>query len=586
MPVIETFFGYVETTKDSLILLEACRKGHLPRVGRRLQEQERHLVKSGAVFCFDENESGIKRWTDGLVWSPSRIHGNFLVYRELDDRKNDDEQQQQEQQQDDSSNNVQLITSGLTLLSKRQRERSSRHSYRFKDNGLIKKSMSVVVNGVQQHLISYYNKDDVFKNKFQTPSDIPELAALEISAELLDGQNFRIPFLLGGDDPNRTTTGVGDKKGATTSIERPAKQKKRSASSTRAPRRPSSKAICPTTDPIAEESPCYLPPLLAAAHTIPVPVPFDNQYQLSLPHLNSNNNTIYFSDYRHGSGTSSSSSSSSPSSQEQHHASSYSLGSDAHHHQWTPHSFSTGYSIDRFDQNPHQHLFSSTSFHAINHAAIPTRTPELVSNAFMLDINALFGSGWNDFEIQISSTHFKSRQFFPSSSLLNTLMAQPSLKIKLRLSSPLDSKVSTPASSSSASSAPSSPKQPRSDSSTATITTTTEHPPKRSRVRSRKPVTTQSSLSNQPTENDISTAGNLGDDQGTINRSQAPKPSPRIRAIFAHKDTPVRRWHTRPMTFYTLGGGQVQLPNGCWKSGRLPITDTESFSLTQPFSFR
>jgi hypothetical protein len=231
MPVIETFFGYVETTKDSLILLEACRKGHLPRVGRRLQEQERHLVKSGAVFCFDENESGmyglttyihrilsaysfsigIKRWTDGLVWSPSRIHGNFLIYRELDDRKNDDELQQQEQQQDNNSNNVQLITSGLTLLSKRQRERSSRHSYRFKVNGLIKKSMSVVVNGVQQHLISYYNKDDVFKNKFQTPSDIPKLAALEISAELLDGQNFRIPFLLGGDDPNRTTTGVGGK---------------------------------------------------------------------------------------------------------------------------------------------------------------------------------------------------------------------------------------------------------------------------------------------------------------------------------------------------------------------------------------
>ncbi|CAO3591368.1 unnamed protein product [Absidia cylindrospora] len=66
MPVVETFFGYVETTKDSLLLLEACRQGVLPRVGRRLQEQERPLVKSGAVFCFDENESGIKRWT--MVW--------------------------------------------------------------------------------------------------------------------------------------------------------------------------------------------------------------------------------------------------------------------------------------------------------------------------------------------------------------------------------------------------------------------------------------------------------------------------------------------------------------------------------------
>jgi hypothetical protein len=41
-----------------LLLLEACRQGVLPRVRRRLQEQERPLVKSGAVFCFDENESG------------------------------------------------------------------------------------------------------------------------------------------------------------------------------------------------------------------------------------------------------------------------------------------------------------------------------------------------------------------------------------------------------------------------------------------------------------------------------------------------------------------------------------------------
>ncbi|KAI8331318.1 hypothetical protein BC941DRAFT_438835 [Chlamydoabsidia padenii] len=135
-------------------------------------------------------------------------------------------------------------------------------------------------------------------------------------------------------------------------------------------------------------------------------------------------------------------------------------------------------------------------------------------------------------------------------------MSHPALKIKLRLSSPLDSKVSTPTSS--VSSTPNSPKQQRSDS------TSTDHPPKRSRVRSKKPVTTQPSVSNLPTDIDISSAITLGEDQN--NRSQALKPSPRIRAIFTHKDTPVRRWQTQPLTFYTLGGGQVQLPGGCWKS--------------------
>ncbi|KAG0310317.1 hypothetical protein BGZ97_012653 [Linnemannia gamsii] len=41
------------------------------------------LISPGSVFVFDEEESRICRWTDGKIWSPSRISGNFLVYREL-----------------------------------------------------------------------------------------------------------------------------------------------------------------------------------------------------------------------------------------------------------------------------------------------------------------------------------------------------------------------------------------------------------------------------------------------------------------------------------------------------------------------
>lgn len=37
------------------------------------------MIKSGAVFIFSVEESGIKRWTEGLAWSQSRISGNFLV---------------------------------------------------------------------------------------------------------------------------------------------------------------------------------------------------------------------------------------------------------------------------------------------------------------------------------------------------------------------------------------------------------------------------------------------------------------------------------------------------------------------------
>ena len=74
-----TFQGYVENTKDAFILFEACRCGLLSRVTQRLAGKDRHTVASGSVYIYDETESGIKRWTDGKVWSPSRISGNYLV---------------------------------------------------------------------------------------------------------------------------------------------------------------------------------------------------------------------------------------------------------------------------------------------------------------------------------------------------------------------------------------------------------------------------------------------------------------------------------------------------------------------------
>ncbi|KAG0311820.1 hypothetical protein BGZ99_009885, partial [Dissophora globulifera] len=191
MSIVETFHGYIETTQDTLLIFEACRRGLLPRICRRLQEKERRIVQSGTVFVFDERESGIKRWTDGLVWSPSRILGNFLVYRELDKRNSGkkDASPIDRASRSSSSDNETAI--------EKNRERalvgSLTNSYRFKKNGLIKKTMSIVVNGVSQHMISYYSKEDVLSGNLRTPSSVPELAGLEISPEFLMKQNFRIP---------------------------------------------------------------------------------------------------------------------------------------------------------------------------------------------------------------------------------------------------------------------------------------------------------------------------------------------------------------------------------------------------------
>ncbi|CEP08387.1 hypothetical protein [Parasitella parasitica] len=199
----ETFFGYIETTQDALLIFEGCRRGLVPRVSRRLQEKERRMIRSGSVFVFDESESGIKRWTDGLVWSPSRILGNFLIYRELDKRVPGDKKlsissassNDARQRSYSADQSVMGVSSGM--LTDRNRERrlvgSLSDSYRFRKDGLIKKTMSIIIHGVAQHLISYYLPSDIIANKLRTPSSVPELASLEISPDLLVKQNFRIP---------------------------------------------------------------------------------------------------------------------------------------------------------------------------------------------------------------------------------------------------------------------------------------------------------------------------------------------------------------------------------------------------------
>lgn len=81
------FIGFIETTYDALLIFEAARRGAIPRITRRLNDPEKPMIHSGAVFLFDEHESGIKRWTDSIVWSPSRILGNFLVSPNLYQRQ-------------------------------------------------------------------------------------------------------------------------------------------------------------------------------------------------------------------------------------------------------------------------------------------------------------------------------------------------------------------------------------------------------------------------------------------------------------------------------------------------------------------
>lgn len=219
-PLSPTFYGHIASTQDALLLFEACLNGSLNHVARRPHDRERaSLIKSGNVFIYEEHSSGIKRWTDGVPWSPSRILGNFLVYRELErpfppgekkramkrSKRSPGISKAQEPFGTSSNSNGYTAASATSYIDSSSSNSLSKEtersligslidSYGFKEEGLVKKTVSVTVGGISHHLVSYYTVADVMNNKFGTPSKDPRFQHITPRPDLITKQNFRTPI--------------------------------------------------------------------------------------------------------------------------------------------------------------------------------------------------------------------------------------------------------------------------------------------------------------------------------------------------------------------------------------------------------
>lgn len=145
---METYFGYVRTCADAILIFQACEDGILPRLQRRLSGKERLSIRSGSVFVWDEDEGGMRRWTDDRSWSSSRVNGRFLAYREMEK-----ETHQPNSSQDED------------------------HGLRFKVSGLIKQSFSITATtGRRLHLISYHSPN--LTDDLQIPTSDPTMQSV------------------------------------------------------------------------------------------------------------------------------------------------------------------------------------------------------------------------------------------------------------------------------------------------------------------------------------------------------------------------------------------------------------------------
>ncbi|CAG8584545.1 177_t:CDS:2 [Ambispora leptoticha] len=178
--IIETFHGKVPNTKAAAIIFEACRRGILDRTNRRLLDEERRALKGGEVFVFAEKSSGIKRWTDGKYWSPSRVIGEFLVYFELDTRMHNIKREQDI----NPSLRSRIEREGLKV------QVGNKGTFIYRKNGLIKKTVSMNDENDIEHMIIYEyppldNCTDEEREKLYPPQAYIELADIEPSEEIL-----------------------------------------------------------------------------------------------------------------------------------------------------------------------------------------------------------------------------------------------------------------------------------------------------------------------------------------------------------------------------------------------------------------
>lgn len=188
----------LRTTYDGMVSLEATLQGRRFHAPRRLRESERNqAIQSGAVFIYEEGASGIKRWTDGKSWSPSRLMGNYLIYREVNQQLDGgDKRRPTKRRRSDA-----VPPQDYTDDEKKFYVGSLTDTYDFKQGGLMKKTISIKYRGSVHHIVSYYTLEDVRSQRLCRPREIEDLRDIRPRDELLRGTAWKIRPDLEDDAP-------------------------------------------------------------------------------------------------------------------------------------------------------------------------------------------------------------------------------------------------------------------------------------------------------------------------------------------------------------------------------------------------
>ncbi|KAI3649595.1 hypothetical protein MP228_005227 [Amoeboaphelidium protococcarum] len=192
----QTYKGRVQDANDAAILIQAAIDGTIPVVSWRLTALQRSQISSGDVFVYNKHESKIMRWTDGKLWSPSRIAGPFLIYKEAEEKR--------------QCTPTDVHFNSTIRLTKSEHSQntgvfaSQKGVFYLKENGLIKKTLSIMVNGASYNLVAYCSVEDIDSPRFPRPCEDPHLANVQLSRELQNVSTQQSSLSLGSQPLTRS----------------------------------------------------------------------------------------------------------------------------------------------------------------------------------------------------------------------------------------------------------------------------------------------------------------------------------------------------------------------------------------------
>ncbi|ODV63267.1 Gti1/Pac2 family protein ASCRUDRAFT_93798 [Ascoidea rubescens DSM 1968] len=185
---METYHGMISSTNDAILLMEATRLSILPKITRRLTEHERKSIKSGSIYIWDEEEAGMRRWTDGRSWSASRVSGCFLNYKEMESNLTSKSNPQNNSHSHLSNLNGLHNFNNFNNFNNNNNSafQSNMPMYSYKIDGLIKQSFSLNTKaGKKLHLIAYLNNNiDINNHNLMIPTKDPKLQSIKIPDDI------------------------------------------------------------------------------------------------------------------------------------------------------------------------------------------------------------------------------------------------------------------------------------------------------------------------------------------------------------------------------------------------------------------